>query len=137
MGFAPPPHDGFALLASATRMRLAAGTFPMLAMYAPYTESQSLAIPLGENCPHRAGAQGGRALHVVSHRRRTTSSTRAQRCVSEKAGFYLIKTCKQRGLLLGSLRETSRPQHPLMRSALFLLKCFLVAGVVVPLEGPV
>jgi hypothetical protein len=29
-------------------MRLAAGTFPMLAMSASYTESQSYAIPLGE-----------------------------------------------------------------------------------------
>jgi hypothetical protein len=56
MGFAPPPYDGFALLASATRMRLPAGTFPILAQYAPYTESQSYAIPLGEVWPHKGGA---------------------------------------------------------------------------------
>jgi hypothetical protein len=50
MGFAPPPYDGFALLASAhTRMRLAASTFPMLAMNAPYTESQ----------PHATRPRGG------------------------------------------------------------------------------
>jgi hypothetical protein len=42
MGFAPPPHDGFALLASAhTRMRLSAGIFPMLAMIASYTEPRA------------------------------------------------------------------------------------------------
>ena len=34
-------------------MRQLAGTFPMLAMNAPYTESQSYAIPLGENCSQR------------------------------------------------------------------------------------
>jgi hypothetical protein len=48
MGFAPPPYDGFALLASAhTRMRCSASTFPMLAMNAPYTESQTHATRLG------------------------------------------------------------------------------------------
>src|SRR5215207_3466772 len=73
LGFAPPPPDGFALLASATRMILSAETYPMLAMNAPYTESQSYAIPLGENFPHRGGAQCGRASHMVLHRRRTTS----------------------------------------------------------------
>src|SRR5215207_18955 len=39
MGFAPPPHDGFAFLASATRMRMTAGTCPALVMNAPYTVS--------------------------------------------------------------------------------------------------
>jgi hypothetical protein len=33
-------------------------------------------------------------------------------CMSEKAGFFLIKTHKYRGLLLELLRETTRPQHP-------------------------
>jgi hypothetical protein len=35
---------------------LPAGTFPMLAKYAPYTESHSHAIPLGEVWLHRGGA---------------------------------------------------------------------------------
>jgi hypothetical protein len=48
MGFAPPPCDGFALLATAhTRMRCSASTFPMLAMNASYTESQPHATRLG------------------------------------------------------------------------------------------
>src|SRR5215204_1004751 len=39
LGFASPPHNGFALLASATRMRLLTGTLPILAINAPYSES--------------------------------------------------------------------------------------------------
>jgi hypothetical protein len=46
LGFAPPPHDGYALLASATRMPLPAETFPMLAMNAPYNDSWPHSIPL-------------------------------------------------------------------------------------------
>jgi len=68
LGFAPPPHDGFALLASATRMRLPAGTFPMLAMNAPYTESQSYAIPLGEDFPKKEWCLRMALAHMWFHR---------------------------------------------------------------------
>jgi hypothetical protein len=57
MGFAPPPYDGSALLASAhTRMRCPASTIPMLALNAPYTESQPHAIALGGLLSQRADA---------------------------------------------------------------------------------
>src|SRR5918993_4874874 len=93
-------------------MRLSASTFPMFATNTPYPESQSYAIPLGKNCPQRGGAPCGLTLHMISQRRRTTSFTLGRMCVSEKAGFFLIKTHKYRGLLLELLRETTRPQHP-------------------------
>ena len=95
-----------------TRTRLSASTFPMFATNTPYPESQSYAIPLGKNCPQRGGAPCGLTLHMISQRRRTTSFTLGRMCVSEKAGFFLIKTHKYRGLLLELLRETTRPQHP-------------------------
>src|SRR5215207_334355 len=88
-------------------MRLSASTFPMFATNTPYPESQSYAILLGENCPQSGGAPCGLMSHMISQRRRTTSSTRGRMCVSEKAGFFLIKTHKYRGLLLEPLREPS------------------------------
>ena len=36
IGFAPPPHDGFAFIAAYPGMSLAAGRFPVLAVNAPY-----------------------------------------------------------------------------------------------------
>ena len=48
MGFAPPPHDGFALLASAHTDALGHRRIPrMLAMNAPYTASYPHATRLG------------------------------------------------------------------------------------------
>src|SRR5688572_29036873 len=41
LGFAPPPHDGFALLASATWVRLAASTFPMCLLCMHHTLNPS------------------------------------------------------------------------------------------------
>ena len=53
----------------------------------------------------------------------------------EKAGFLLIKTPNERGLLLELLGETTHPQRSLVRRALFFLQCLLGAlGVVVSLE---
>src|SRR5918995_233697 len=91
-----------------TRTRLSASTFPMFATNTPYPESQSYAIPLGKNCPQRGGAPCGLTLHMISQRRRTTSFTLGRMCVSEKAGFFLIKTHKYRGLLLELLRRLMR-----------------------------
>ena len=51
LGFASPPRSGFAF-PQLTRMRQPAGTFPMLAMNAPYSESSTHAIPLGGFLPH-------------------------------------------------------------------------------------
>ena len=47
----PRLTTGLPLSLAHTRMRLPAGTFPVLAMNAPYTESQPHAIPLGGNSP--------------------------------------------------------------------------------------
>ena len=50
LSFAPPPHDGFAFLASAHTDALGCRhILYVLVMNAPYNESQSYAIPLGEN----------------------------------------------------------------------------------------
>jgi hypothetical protein len=55
--------------------------------------------------------------------------------VPEKAGFFLIKTRNERGLLLELFSETTRPQRSLVTRALFFLKCLLGAlRIVVSLE---
>jgi hypothetical protein len=51
LGFASPPRSGFAF-PQLTRMRQPAGTFPMLAMNAPYSESSTHAIPPEGFFPH-------------------------------------------------------------------------------------
>ena len=105
----------------------------MLAMNEPYTESPSLAIPLGENF-HREVVLRVGVCHMWIHREGEPPPPHEDKCVSEKASFLLIKTRKQRGLLFGRLRETTRSQRSLMRSAVFFLKCLSAGGVVVPLE---
>jgi hypothetical protein len=53
MGFAPPPHDGFALIASAHADALGRKHIPRaLAMNAPYTAAKPHAIRLGSFPPH-------------------------------------------------------------------------------------
>jgi len=54
--------------------------------------------------------------------------------VLENASFSLIKTPKSRCFLLRTLRETTSPQRPLMRRALYFLKCLGALRVVVALK---
>jgi hypothetical protein len=93
IGFAPPLRGEFTFFDSAHKVCLSASTLSMYATNAPYTESQSYAIPLGENYPQHDDAPCRCTLHVISQRRRTISSTRGRMCMSENAGFVLVKTC--------------------------------------------
>jgi hypothetical protein len=63
----------------------------MLAMLASYTESQSYAIPLGETV-HTKVVLGVDVRHMQFRTEGEPPPPHEDKCVSEKAGFLLIKT---------------------------------------------
>ena len=66
-------------------------TYPMFATNAPYTETQSYAIPLGENSRLEVVVRVD-MLHMWFRTEGDPSPLREDECVSEKAGIFLIKT---------------------------------------------
>lgn len=91
------------------RMCLSADTFPMLAMTAPYTESQSHAIPFGEYFPDKQ-----RCLRVALADMQFPSeyeppSPHAGINVLENASFLLIKTPKNGTFTRLGLRTAKLP----------------------------
>ena len=88
-----------------------ASTFPKLAMNAPYTESQSYAIPLGENV-HTERCPVCTSVTCSFAQKTNHLLTQGQMVVSEKVGFFPIKTLKSREGCLELLREATHPQRP-------------------------